>query len=212
MSSDSLPSLEKGQAVALRDTIDMSFRNEYTGKKCQIKRTQIPISPSFAMTAHKSQGQTLTHAIIDFQSCSGTEAPYVMASRVKSLEGLLIARAFTKDKITSWPSQDIRCENNQLNVLRHHTIVSYGNQEEAKESLSFLASVLPQPMVEPEFESPVSECQEPQKLDTSACRLAFLQKWTERWSNVIEVGRVSTKWRRTTKKDCNSSPSKKHRT
>ncbi len=82
MSSDFLPSLEKGQAAALRDTVDMSFRNEYTGKKCHIKRTQIPVSPGFAMTAHKSQGQTLTHAVIDFQSCSGMEAPYVMASRV----------------------------------------------------------------------------------------------------------------------------------
>ncbi len=38
------------------------------------KQTQVPLIPAFAMTAHKSQGQTLDKAIIDLKDCHGTEA------------------------------------------------------------------------------------------------------------------------------------------
>ncbi|KAK0469459.1 uncharacterized protein EV420DRAFT_1244567, partial [Desarmillaria tabescens] len=73
------------------------------------------------MTAHKSQGQTLSHAIIDFESCTGTEAPYVMASRVKSLKGLLVVRWFPKKKIQVRPSEDLRVENTCLRVFCEQT-------------------------------------------------------------------------------------------
>ncbi|KAH7917808.1 hypothetical protein BV22DRAFT_983528, partial [Leucogyrophana mollusca] len=66
------------------------------------------------MTAHKSQGQTLQSAIVDLQSCRGTEAPYVMCSRVTSLDGLLILRPFDFSKITSRCSEDARREERRL--------------------------------------------------------------------------------------------------
>ncbi|KAJ3836601.1 hypothetical protein F5878DRAFT_508778, partial [Lentinula raphanica] len=69
------------------------------------------------MTAHKSQGGTFNRVVIDLESCMGTERPYVMISRVKSLEGLLILRPFGKGKITCHQSQEVRSELNRLNNL-----------------------------------------------------------------------------------------------
>ncbi|THU88129.1 hypothetical protein K435DRAFT_603792, partial [Dendrothele bispora CBS 962.96] len=73
------------------------------------------------ITAHKSQGQTLTHAIVDLQSCRGAEMPYVMVSRVKSLDGLLILRNFEKGKIQCRQSEDARMEAKRLELLRLRT-------------------------------------------------------------------------------------------
>ena len=78
----------------LPDTTDMTFVHPFSRKQCLIERTQVPILPAFAMTAHKAQGQSLPNVIIDLQSCRGTESPYVMVSRVTSLDGLLILRNF----------------------------------------------------------------------------------------------------------------------
>ncbi|KAF8351780.1 hypothetical protein F5887DRAFT_871267, partial [Amanita rubescens] len=73
------------------------------------------------MTAHKSQGQTMEKAIIDFESCRGTEAPYVMASRVRSLAGLLIFRPFSMKKIRCNTSEDMRKEDERLKKINDTT-------------------------------------------------------------------------------------------
>jgi hypothetical protein len=83
------------------------------------------------MTAHKAQGQTLEQAIIDLQSCFGTESAYLMASRVKSLNGLAILRPFDKCKIQSRQSEDSRKEAKRLEYLNLHTITQVGNTEES---------------------------------------------------------------------------------
>ena len=88
--STKLSRLGPNQAAVLQDTIDLTFRHPHSNKKCLIKRTQLPIAPAFAMTAHKAQGQTLNKVIVDLESCRGTESPYVMVSHVTSLNGLLI--------------------------------------------------------------------------------------------------------------------------
>ncbi|KAJ3927247.1 MAG: hypothetical protein NXY57DRAFT_863682, partial [Lentinula lateritia] len=69
------------------------------------------------MTAHKAQGQTLSTAVVDFESCRGTEAPYVMALRVKSIDGLLILRPFQLKKIQCRQSEDSRKEHARLDYL-----------------------------------------------------------------------------------------------
>ncbi|KAJ3720540.1 hypothetical protein C8R42DRAFT_561204, partial [Lentinula raphanica] len=69
------------------------------------------------MTAHKAQGATYEHAILDLESCSGTEKPYVMVSRVKSLDGLVILRPFARSKIMCRQSQDVRTELKRLEYL-----------------------------------------------------------------------------------------------
>ncbi|KAK0460494.1 uncharacterized protein EV420DRAFT_1215187, partial [Desarmillaria tabescens] len=68
--------------------------------------------------AHKAQGQTMSSTIVDLNSCRGTEMPYMMISRVKSLNGLLILRSFSMNAITKWPPEEYRKEMKRLNVLR----------------------------------------------------------------------------------------------
>ncbi|KAJ3840146.1 hypothetical protein EV361DRAFT_786414, partial [Lentinula raphanica] len=69
------------------------------------------------ITAHKAQGCTYSNVILDLESCSGTERPYVMVSRVKSLDGLIILRPFTRTKIMCRQSQDVRSELRRLQHL-----------------------------------------------------------------------------------------------
>ncbi|KAJ3772896.1 hypothetical protein FB446DRAFT_620253, partial [Lentinula raphanica] len=69
------------------------------------------------MTAHKSQGSTFESVVIDLNSCTGTERPYVMLSRVRSLDGLVILRPFPKSKISCRQSEDVRVEVRRLQHL-----------------------------------------------------------------------------------------------
>ncbi|KAF8415487.1 hypothetical protein L210DRAFT_3431350 [Boletus edulis BED1] len=78
------------------------------------------------MTTHKSQGLTLPQAIVDLEGCKGTESPYVLLSRVKSLDGLLILRPFSFKRITCRPSEDARKETRRLQILHLMTIMMYG--------------------------------------------------------------------------------------
>jgi hypothetical protein len=83
------------------------------------------------MTAHKAQGKTLSHAVINLENCSGTEAPYVMISRVTSLEGLLILKGFSRSKITCRQSQECRDEARRHQYLALQTIACTGTSTEA---------------------------------------------------------------------------------
>ncbi|CAE7421289.1 pfh1, partial [Symbiodinium sp. CCMP2456] len=62
----------------------------------KVSRTQIPLIPAFAITAHASQGKTLTAVMLDLNVDSKTHAAYgtVVASRVRSRFDLLILRPF----------------------------------------------------------------------------------------------------------------------
>ena len=135
-----LPDLPPQHVVALQDTVDMRFVHPHSHKSCTIKRTQVPIVPAFAMTAHKSQGQTMQQAIIDLQSCHGTESPYVMLSRVTSLEGLAILRPFDKRKIQCRQSEDSRREKKRLDFLRMHTIIQHGDESESASAQMILSN------------------------------------------------------------------------
>ncbi|KAJ7597824.1 hypothetical protein C8J56DRAFT_720921, partial [Mycena floridula] len=69
------------------------------------------------MTTYKAQGLTFKKVIVDLASCRGSEAPYVMVSRVKSLEGLIVLRPFKLKHITSRPNEDVRQEHKRQRVL-----------------------------------------------------------------------------------------------
>jgi hypothetical protein len=130
-SSPSLPHLPSEHFVALQDTVELTFTHPFSKKKCLIKRTQVPILPAFAITVHKAQGRTLGRAIVDIESCRGTESPYVMISRVTSLDGLLILRPFNKSKISCHQSEESRHESRRLDILRLLTIMDGGSPEES---------------------------------------------------------------------------------
>ncbi|KAF8546018.1 hypothetical protein OG21DRAFT_1373875, partial [Imleria badia] len=69
------------------------------------------------MTVHKSQGMTLERVIVDLEGTKGTESPYVMLSRVKTLAGLVILHPFSIKRITCQQNEDIRHETRQLEIL-----------------------------------------------------------------------------------------------
>jgi hypothetical protein len=128
-----LTSLAIGEVAVLEDTCSMSFVNPHSGKRCSIKRTQLPIVPAFAITGHKSQGRTLEATITDIQSCRGTESVYVMLSRVTSINNLRILRPFNIKKIQCRPSEDSRQETKRQKILNLRTIFRYGTEAERKQ-------------------------------------------------------------------------------
>ena len=71
-----------------------------------IRRQQLPLAPAFAITAHCSQGQTLTQgAIVDLRIGRGTSpiASYVAMTRVEKRQDMLIYREFERELFTSGP-------------------------------------------------------------------------------------------------------------
>jgi hypothetical protein len=123
--------LEPDHIVALRESESIQLVHPYTKKKCTIRRTQVPIMPAFALTAHKAQGQTMDHVMVDLSRCRGTESPYVMLSRAKSLNGVLLLRDFDKSKITCRQSEDSRRESVRLEYHDLLTVINCGSQSEA---------------------------------------------------------------------------------
>ena len=60
----------------------------------KIARTQLPLAPAYAITAHGSRGKTLPAALVDFNVDKRTDVTFgtVAASRVRSREDVLILR------------------------------------------------------------------------------------------------------------------------
>lgn len=63
-------------------------------KEQKFQRTQLPLTPAFAFTDYKCQGQTLGKAVVDLAAEGTSAGVYVMLSRVQRLEDLLILRPF----------------------------------------------------------------------------------------------------------------------
>src|SRR5262249_46975963 len=58
------------------------------------QRFQLPLTPAFAFTDYKCQGRTFQKAIVDLAEGATSTGIYVMLSRVRRLEDLLILRPF----------------------------------------------------------------------------------------------------------------------
>ena len=129
-----VPHLPAHHFPILPDVTELKFEHGASGRRCLIKRKQVPIEPGFAITAHKAQGQTMGKVAVDLAGCSGTELPYVMVSRSTSIDGLAVLRDFGIDKITRRHSQDLRQELERLENLRLKTILEYGSGTEAREA------------------------------------------------------------------------------
>lgn len=154
--------------------------------------------PAFAMTAHKAQGKTMEAVILDLESTSGTEAPYVMLSRATSLGGVYILRHFQRKVIQGHPSQDVREEFRRLDMLTHQTIMLHGTADEASEAQKYLVDTFsPHALPHPNNEG------EEDAVPDEARRLEALQKATSRLmagapprSDPRQVQASSPRWRR----------------
>lgn len=60
---------------------------------------QYPIVPAYAITIHKSQGQSHDNIICDIDGCFATGQAYVALSRCKSLNGLNLSQTVNRTSI-----------------------------------------------------------------------------------------------------------------
>ena len=96
--------------------------------KNSIKRRALPLIPTYSMTTHKSQGQTLGKIIIDLVMPPGlveVASVYVPLSRVKRLDDLLIIRPFEFAALQVKPSTAQREELKRLDRIAKSTPKSF---------------------------------------------------------------------------------------
>ncbi|KAJ7938084.1 hypothetical protein B0H13DRAFT_2398387 [Mycena leptocephala] len=117
----------------------MFFKHPHSNKSVTVKRTQLPILPGFAMTAHKAQGKTIPNCVVNLTGCRGTESPYVMLSRVTALSGLVILTPFPKSTICCHRSEDTRAEFRRLDYLALKTIIASGTETEVARASGLLS-------------------------------------------------------------------------
>ena len=91
-----------------------------------ITRRQLPLLPAFALTDYKSQGKTLSRAILDIESCRSIQSLYVLLSRVKNLDGVLILRPFLKSRLypKTKNASDFNVEMKRLRYLSLQTYLT----------------------------------------------------------------------------------------
>ena len=87
---DQMPWLAADEVPILAESTSFTISHHYQKTAQTFKRKQVPLSPAFALTAHRSQGQSLEKVVVDLKNVHGSEAPYVMVSRAKSLQGLFV--------------------------------------------------------------------------------------------------------------------------
>ena len=87
------------------------------GKNVSVSRLQLPLLPAYAYTDYKSQGRSLDSAIVDPASASTLQGVYVMLSRLRALDGLVILRPFNSAKLEQRLSQELRKELKRLDEL-----------------------------------------------------------------------------------------------
>ena len=124
ISGSCLPHLNNHEIAVLEDESTLTFTHPYSHIHSSFQRNQLPITPAFAITAHKSQGNTLPSAILDLESCLTTEAVYVMLSRIQKSNDFRILRPFHIKKINTRCSEDLRREFRRLEFLHNETLNS----------------------------------------------------------------------------------------
>ena len=94
---EALEGLPANHVPIYPQTESIQVRIPKKNTKASFTRRQFPLVPRFSCTAHKSQGQTLSKAIVDLEPIRnrrnpGIEHSYVPLSRVKRLQDLTLLR------------------------------------------------------------------------------------------------------------------------
>lgn len=118
-----LPGLERGvlPVVPMSRTIPIQVR----GQKRIVSRRQLPMTPGYAFTDCRSQGQTIPYCIVDIaKPPSGNHTPfavYVALSRSHGRDHIRLLRDFPDAIVTTHPSEHLRSEDERLKVLDEET-------------------------------------------------------------------------------------------
>ena len=111
--------------ILLEDT-KFNFNPTKYSKSITISRKQFPLTPAYALTAHKAQGKTLNKVIIDLSKPSKGKLDdnfvYVALSRAKKLDNVLILRDFEESVLLSKISEDLLIENHRLEAIEKNQI------------------------------------------------------------------------------------------
>ena len=124
VSGPALPHLKEHEITILAEETALTFTHPHSHVHSSFQRSQLPITPAFAITTHKSQGTTLDSTILNLESCFSTEAVYVMLLRVKKSDNICIFQPFHRTKITTRISEDLRKEFQRLEFLHTETLNS----------------------------------------------------------------------------------------
>ena len=101
----------------------------FTVGNLSVKRTQLPITPAYAFTDYKAQGQTMDTVLVDLAkpptgALSGFGA-YVGLSRGRGRKGIRLLREYDHRLFTVHPSENLRREDERLDTLEWNTKVRY---------------------------------------------------------------------------------------
>ena len=121
-----LPGLQKDE-IPLEPSIHQFSIN--SNPRCTVTRRQLPLTPGYAFTDIKSQGQTIDYVIVDIGkttsfALSPTNA-YVALSRSRGKNTIRLLCDFENHLFTRHPSQDLRLEDERLNNLAKLTEDQY---------------------------------------------------------------------------------------
>jgi ATP-dependent exoDNAse (exonuclease V) alpha subunit len=105
--------------------ITKSFTVDVGRSKKTVTRTQFPITPAYAFTDYRAEGQTIVPAIVDI-GCppTGNLTPfniYVALSRAKGRDGIRLLRDFDERLMQQHPNEYLRIEDDRLTKLDDDT-------------------------------------------------------------------------------------------
>jgi ATP-dependent exoDNAse (exonuclease V) alpha subunit len=107
----------------------LTFTISVGTKKFSIHRRQLAMTPGYAFTDYKSQGQTIQHVYIDLEKPpTGKLTPfsaYVALSRSKGRDRIRLLRGYEPDLFTTHPSLDLEAEDARLDALTQQTKTMY---------------------------------------------------------------------------------------
>jgi ATP-dependent exoDNAse (exonuclease V) alpha subunit len=126
METNKIPKLQGLEAsVVPLVTSKKSFTIAFGNEKKTVKRNQFPLTPAYAFTDYRSQGQTISHAIIDIATPpSGSITAfnvYVALSRCRGRDNIRLLRDFDEKLLMSHPSEYLRLEDQRLHKLDRET-------------------------------------------------------------------------------------------
>ncbi|KAF9495766.1 hypothetical protein BDN71DRAFT_1390893 [Pleurotus eryngii] len=100
-----------------------------TGNKITAKRRQLALTPAYAFTDYKAQGQTIEYVIVDLdESTKNSLDPfhaYVALSRSRGRSTLRLLRGFRPELLTEHPSEHLIPEDIRLDALDRKTKLEY---------------------------------------------------------------------------------------